>query len=504
MKKVGIWIRVSTEEQKKGESPKHHRIRAEKFAEFKKWDVVEVYDLAGVSGKSVIEHPECRRMLHDIQEGRISGLIFSKLARLGRNSKELLEFADFFQKHDSDLISLDEAIDTTTPAGKLFFTMIAAMAQFEREEISSRIKASVKVRADLGKPLGGKPPYGYDIVDGQFVLNEKEVPVRKLMFELYLEYRGIKTVATELNKRGYRTRTGGLWRDNSVRRLLTDPIAKGLRRSNYSRSLGNNKHWEYKPKENWVFHPAPAIVANETWDAVNNIIEERYKKNMPYNAGIPKHLFAGFLYCGPCNVKMYAVSGTKKYICKKCRAKIPKDDLEEIFHTEFPNLIPPEKIKEHLKNQESKLQTKKNLVIKLKNDAIEVHKKMENLLELVTLGEIPKRGFKKLYKPLEQLEEQIKTETATLSGEIDTFHIDIKDAETALHEIVYSFENWVSHPKDEKRKIVESVLHSIVLDGDDIIIRPSYSPTSSQTNPFNLESIENPRHNHKDSCLPPT
>src|SRR3954467_2062725 len=93
-KAVGIWIRVSTEEQVQGESPEHHERRARAYAEAKGWIVREVYRLDAVSGKSVIGHPEAERMLRDIDSGRISGLIFSKLARLARNTRELLDFAD--------------------------------------------------------------------------------------------------------------------------------------------------------------------------------------------------------------------------------------------------------------------------------------------------------------------------------------------------------------------------------------------------------------------------
>src|SRR5256885_17140046 len=105
-KHVGIWIRVSTEDQAQGESPEHHEQRAREYAKFNGWNVTEMYDLAGVSGKTVMEHPETKRMLADIKTGHISGLIFSKLARLARNTRELLEFADRFRENGADMISL--------------------------------------------------------------------------------------------------------------------------------------------------------------------------------------------------------------------------------------------------------------------------------------------------------------------------------------------------------------------------------------------------------------
>jgi len=88
-KPVGIWIRVSTKDQAKGESPEHHEKRARFYAESKGWEVKEVYHLEAVSGKSVIDHPETKRMLEHIRTGHITGLIFSKLAKLAQNTIDI-------------------------------------------------------------------------------------------------------------------------------------------------------------------------------------------------------------------------------------------------------------------------------------------------------------------------------------------------------------------------------------------------------------------------------
>src|SRR5438552_2705726 len=267
-KSVGIWIRVSTEDQAKGESPEHHEERARSYAKSRGWTVKEVYDLAGQSGKAVMQHPEARRMMKDIERDHITGLVFSKLARLSRNRRELEDFSDFFRKHEADLISLSEAIDTSTAGGRMFFHLLGVFAQWEREEITERVNASVLTRAKLGKSINGSAPYGYQWKARKLVQNPEEAPIRRKAYELFLQHRRKGTVAKLLNASGYRSREGNIWRDTQVWRTLVDPSAKGVYYFNRFRQTNDGK-LEPKPEDQWGKVDCEPIISESLWNQVN-------------------------------------------------------------------------------------------------------------------------------------------------------------------------------------------------------------------------------------------
>jgi site-specific DNA recombinase len=477
-KYVGIWIRVSTEDQAQGESPEHHELRAREYAKFNRWTVKEVYDLAGVSGKTVMDHPEARRMLSDIRTGHITGLIFSKLARLARNTKELLEFADLFRQSNADMISLQEKIDTSTPAGRLFYTMIAALSQWEREEIADRVKASISIRAKLGKNLGGAAPFGYMWKDNKLVANPTEAPIRKLIYELFAEQKRMKGVARLLNKAGYRTRKGARFTDTTVERLLRDTTAKGIYRANHTCRDGKGK-LHVKPQSEWVLTPVEAIVSEELWNTCNRLHTERKADKKPLGPK-PLHLFAGLLHCG-CGQKMYVFSRSPKYICPKCRNKIPMEDIEAIFRDELQNFfVSTEKVRAHLASANKHLSGMEARLASHAKQLEKVRSEMRKVYQLYQTDQITPEGFGKLYRPLEDQERELSTELPKLQGEVDALEIHQLAADDVVTEATNLHTRWPTFNQEEKRRIIESITEKIVIKGDEIDITLCYMPSSEE------------------------
>ncbi len=466
---VGIFIRVSTVDQAKGDSPEIHERRARLFAESKGWKVVAIYDLAGVSGKSTKNHKETQQMLEDIRLGKIEGLVFSQLSRLARNTQELLYYANFFEEHKASLISLNESIDTSSSSGRFFYTIIGALSAWERENNLERIMASLETRRAMGKWTGGMASYGYKIEDAQIIINEEEAPIRKLIYDLFLEHKRRSTVARILNERGYRTRKGKNWSDITVTRLLKNSDAKGVRKSNYRGKSTPDNPSGLKPKSEWIFSPCPIIVTEETWEACNAILREQESKSKqakPLNQRV--HLFTGYLHCHN-DHRMAMQTKTNKYVCTKCKVRIDKDDLEDIFKSRLEQfIISEEEIKEYSKSSEQEITTKKDEIELTNKQMEEVQEKMDRLVVLNIEGQIPTKGFKAHYEPLFERKEQLEESMLILKSELKQMLEAKGSLAVVLDKSKDLYKNWNKLDRPEKRYIVQSVTNRIVFDGKNI------------------------------------
>jgi site-specific DNA recombinase len=391
---------------------------------------------------------------------------------------------------------LQESIDTSTPAGRLFYTMIAAMAQWEREEIADRVAASVPVRAKMGKSLGGQAPFGYAWNGHDLVPHPTEAPIRKLIYELFLEHRRKRTVASMLNEQGYRTRNGSPFSDTTVDRLLRDPTAKGQRRANYTKSTGEGKKWIKKPKEEWVLLPVEPIVSSELWDQCNYILDEQ-RERLKRPARKPTHLFTGFVFCEQCGQKMYVPSNTPKYVCRSCRNKIGVTDMEEIFHSQLQGFLSaPAEILGYLNEADRIIHEKEALLAALSDEHRRLTQEADKVYRAFIDDDIDSKTFGSRHKPIEERLSQIEAQLPDLQGEIDFLKIQYLSQDQVINEARDLSSHWPEFLPDEKRRIVESITDRIVVGKDDIAIQLAYLPSNI---PPSVEMMATMQRNPRDS-----
>ena len=138
---TGIYVRVSSEEQvKHGFSIRAQIEKLTTYAKLKGWIIYDVYEDKGISGKSIEERPAIKRLISDIEKGKVNNVLVFKIDRLTRSVKNLIELIDLFQKYNCEFNSLTESIDTSSATGRMFLKIIGIFAEFERENIVERTK----------------------------------------------------------------------------------------------------------------------------------------------------------------------------------------------------------------------------------------------------------------------------------------------------------------------------------------------------------------------------
>lgn len=478
-KQVGIWLRVSTEDQVRGESLEIHAARARSYADSKGWKVQEVYSLGAVSGKKVSDHPEAKRMIADIQSGHISALIFSKLARLSRNNRELLEFADIFQKANADLVSLAESIDTGTPAGRMFYNMLSAMANWEREEIASRVAASIPIRAKLGKPMGGRTPYGYRWVDKKLTVDPDEAPVRKLIYELYREHKRRRTVARILNDMGYRTRTGAAWSDTSVERNLRDTTAIGKHRVNYTRTADDQTgRVELKPENEWVWHEVEPIIEQSLYDECVSHMDGLRKAGKRLTRK-SVNLFSGFARCRKCDGKMIVPSQMVKYVCRPCNTRIPLDILEECFVAELSEISLTERTQEErTKDTHKRVADIDQLLASHESNLKSVDAQIDTLIDLYGKGLLAEDGFRSRSEKHQLRRHELEDERPRLLAKREALLASLHSSEEAFKESKDILTRWPTLTRENKRLIIEAVLERAIISDEDVEFVFRFEPSA--------------------------
>jgi DNA invertase Pin-like site-specific DNA recombinase len=216
------YIRVSSDEQAdSGLSLDNQRARIQAQCAANGWELLEVFEDAGVSAKN-LERPALRRALRAMQPGRV--LLALKLDRFTRSVPDLYTLDALVADTGGEWATIAEHIDTSTATGRMMRTFIATIAEWERGIIAERTAAALGQKKARKERLG-TTPLGYKTIEGadgvkMLVEDEDEMKTVNLVRELHEGGLSLRRIAAHLTANGHKTKRGGAWEAATVARLL--------------------------------------------------------------------------------------------------------------------------------------------------------------------------------------------------------------------------------------------------------------------------------------------
>ena len=192
MKNVIIYGRISTDEQ----NVESQLLAVRKYCKIQDWIISKEYIDKGISG-SKDSRPSLDKLKADCKKGTIQAVVVFKFDRIARSTSHLLECLNLFQRYGVDFVSVTEGVDTSTSVGKMVYTFLGAIAEFERSLIQERVKGGIQRAKDAGIHCG-RPRIGFDVSEA-IQLQSDGFSLRQISKKLNISYstinRAIKSVS---------------------------------------------------------------------------------------------------------------------------------------------------------------------------------------------------------------------------------------------------------------------------------------------------------------------
>ena len=435
--RVVLYMRVSSEEQREKATIETQDGFLEEYCKLYDHEIAKVYKDEAISGTVPMgERPEGRRLLADAGAGKFDTVLVYRLDCIGRKLLVVVDAHDRLEEAGVSLKSATEPIDTSTPAGRMYFQLLASFGEYEKETINERTRDG-KNRAYRNGAQPGVIPYGYDLAaDGSFVVVEEEAAVVRDIIRNIAGGATLFAEAKRLNLQGipspgkkYRNRErqhGMTWTPMAISRIV-------------GRTAYSGTHVVHSSSGD-IERPVPAIVPTELQETAI----ARLKDNKRYSGGQPvrKYLLRGLLRC---NEHDWRYSGTArksgggylfKYLCPVSESRrfdphthrggCPTLDalwLEDLVWKDIRGFVEhPGEVLERVKEQMEEQRTQSG----------ELRERLASLTKRLAKAQGEKDRYVKLYAAGDLEEEELQVHLLDLKNRISNLKMLIEAAEADL------------------------------------------------------------------------
>ena len=500
MKRIALYIRVSTEEQaqvKEGSlKSQEQRLReyVDRRNEGGSWGRVSATFIEeGRSGKDM-SRPELQKMLLGIQNHLFDVVMVTEISRLSRSTRDFCNMLETFKLQQCQILSIREQFDTTTASGEMMMNMLMNFAQFERQQTAERISANFRARARRGLYNGGAAPLGFtfdpDHKGRLKILDDEAMTVREC-YSTFLKEGTLSSCAKSLNQRGFtpkRIRIGGgkhrtglaHFMVHTLHRILTNPANIGKREI-----LDNGKTTLVKAQWNGIIDEKIFLEVKERLSLNKDRFKPDTYKKYPY-------LLSGLLTCGLCGQTLVGKSawgrnGKHLYYAHSsqirrnhatenpgCHCPIGSTKallLEKEVLNRFKTLIEKPDIVTSFIDQ-AKLSQKSNQVKEKMGEQKILIEKTEGKIQTIVnhLESIPSNQAQSLYERLSLLEEQkskLKEHLNRLHTEMIS-QIEIIEPDLYIEYIKILMTNIAHAPSHIQKELLKRIVNKIVVFKKDV------------------------------------
>jgi site-specific DNA recombinase len=283
--------------------------------------VADDYDDPAFSGGNM-ERPGLKRLMADIEAGKIDVVVIYKIDRLTRSLADFSKMVEVFERQGVSFVSVTQQFNTTTSMGRLMLNVLLSFAQFEREVTGERIRDKIAASKRKGMWMGGVPPLGYDVENRRLVPNPQEAKLIRHIFTRFVELGSSTKLVKELKLDGV---TSKAWTTQDGKVREGKPIDKGL----VYKLLGNRTYLgELRHKEQWYQAEHLPIVDQTVWDSVHAILATNGRSRANATRATTPFLLKGIVF-GHDGRALTPWHSTKKTTGKRYRYYLPMRDLKE-------------------------------------------------------------------------------------------------------------------------------------------------------------------------------
>ena len=317
LKNAVIYARFSSDLQR--EESIDVQLRAcREYAVHKELNIVGVYADEAVSGKTA-NRSQYQKLLRDCQRGDFSVILIHKYDRIGRNLGEHVNLTAKLDKLGVQLIAVSQDFGNTAEA-KIMRALMWSFSEYYVDNLANETRKGLKENALKGLHNGGVAPFGYDVKNKHYIINELEAEYVRRIFDAALHRCGFTEIIKELAERGIKGKRGKPIKYTQIYEMLRNEKYTGV----YAYSVEEEKDRadrRNKPNAIKIENALPVIIDRAVFDEVQKIMNER--KQTGKKAG---YMCSGLVYC-ECGAKMHGQKSERKghtyyYFCcsKKCGA----------------------------------------------------------------------------------------------------------------------------------------------------------------------------------------